>query len=287
MPKNLYEQGQIPEKKVKVKGRIDKKAKTERPTKTVDTQEGKQISPIIKWGARGVILVLCLAVVAVATISISKKSCGQKCQTNDGPVVTNPLPGGNSGGNENRAELTAEQQTVIGEKIYSGSRKDFKYDPASIKVLSSKVVDNGSDKYLKACIGVVEEGKQVMYAIGFDGITNEADIPTAEIRNKFLTAKDIVKYTHVKEYLKNTEEQDQANQFFQTGMTNPDIYVRVSKTDNSKGFKATMDYVAFEGGLVVEHSVSETNRKYDVDTEEALVLKMIGIERVADQELTK
>ncbi len=165
----------------------------------------------------------------------------------------NENQGGENQGGENNEQttpedvLTLEEQTAIASKIFSGSRAEVSYDAASINIEGVKEITEGEEKYLEAYISLTEEGQNVLYKVGYTGITTEAEIPNAEVRKVREVVADIEKYVSIENYITEETAQAEAIDCFEThlGVEELDnVYVKVDKKTRRGQFSATVEYIA-------------------------------------------
>jgi len=274
---------------------------TDRPTATVDTEEKKEkkgilkkiadLSPVKKVLAIGLPILLTAGIVLGSVFAFG----GDK-QPNNGtidpppPIVTPVDP---SPSDEPSivvgAPLTEDQKTAYAEKILEGSQVAGNYDPTTVKLEGTKLIENGDDDYLKAYISLTtNEGKDIMYAVGLDGITDESEIENATIRTNG-KKKDITVYENISNHVTDATELESVKEFFKgdAGLDGIDkVYVDINKGSTAGLYSASIDYLAISGDALKTNTIEREGQKYNL-TKAELLKEIAGLNKTADQELTK
>ena len=193
------------------------------------------------------------------------------------------------------ATLTLEEQQAIASKIFSGSRENEAYDVNTIKLEGTQLVGEGEKQYLAGYISVMEEGKKVMYRVGYEGITTVAEIPTAEVRVVKLV-NDIEKYVALENYVEGETAQTAAEAFIasQAGIESVnDVFVKVTGGTKAGVYTSQIDYIAITDTDVKTGKIVNEGQKYNVGSYNELIAMVMGLDAEAEkapeaeQELTR
>ncbi len=186
-------------------------------------------------------------------------------------------------------ELTQDEQASIAAGIYTDLRSDVDFDASTIEIEGTKLVAGENENYLQAFISIMEGGEKVVYVVGYDGIENAEDIPTADIRMiKAGTVADVQKFVSVEKYV-NDANLDTTKAYF-AGMSGvaaaDEVYVRVTNTNKKGNFVSTTDYITMEGDEISTGSIKKEGKDYSNLSYTELLEKLIA-EGVATAEATE
>ena len=270
----------------------------DRPTATVDTEEkkGKKslrekiagLKPFQKVLAIGLPIVLVAGLTVGSFFLLGQKTTTHHITVPDNPPpIIQPLPDDTL--IEVGAPLTDEQKTVYAEKILEGSQVAGNYDPTTVKLEGTKVVENGDNDYLKAYISLTtNEGKDIMYAVGLEGITDESEIENATIRT-IGRKKDITVYENISNHVADASELEGVKEFFKedAGLDGVDkVYVDIDKGPKAGLYLASVDYLAISGDVLKTNTIEREGQKYNL-TKAELLKEIAGLNKTAEEELTK